>query len=332
MSTEALTEDQELDAKWDELHAAEPEAPVEEAPPLSDDRPRDEHGRFIAKEGEEAPAEAAETPEEPEVKVEAPSHLPKAIRERWAALDEETRSVLDENQRDYAKRLQQAEDYRRAAGPVYDRLVQAAKDMPALQQQTPEQIAAQVFELAQWANRLETDPVGAIMAIASHRNVMDQLKAKFGEAPDAPDPMADLRQQVADLQQQLAQRVDPQAIESQVAQQMELARLQAEIDAFSRSKADWEAVQPHIAERVPEMRDANPHLGPIEVLEHTYNTVKQELFDPLFSAAATDAVKAQKADAARKAASINVQPSGAGEPPPMSEDDALNAIWDKHHG
>lgn len=300
-----------------------------------ENQPRDERGRFAV--ADEKPADAAvETPETPvqaEPANDAPSHLPRAIREVWGTLDEGTRTVISDTQREYAKRLQEAEQIKRAAGPVYDRLVQAAKDMPGLADKTPDQIAAEVFELSQWANRLQADPVEAIMAIANHRNVADQLKARFagGEQPAAPDPMAAVMQELAALKAQIAGRPDPAAIETQVAQQMEAARMQGEVEAFAQSKPDWGILEPHIQNRLPQVMEENPHLKGIELLDHAYNTVATELLNPLRSAAVADTARANKAEAAKAAASINVQAEGAGEPAPLSDREAALAIWQRDH-
>lgn len=340
-----LTEDEALDAIWEKGEAE-----------AVNNQPRDEGGRFATKEADPAMEEKTEDPaipsiedekaaEAPEVTAEAegdkgtegtapeaPSHLPRAIRDVWGALDENTRAVIDSTQRDYARRLSEAETVRRSAGPVYERLVQAQREMPALSQMTPEQIAANVFELSQWANRLEQDPVGALMSIAAHRGVVDDLRQKIvGGAETAADPMRELRQELAALKSQLGQRPDPDAIKSQIEQEMLVANLGREVEAFAKSKADWGVLEPHVQARLPEMLEANPHLAPIEVLEHTYNTVANDLLHPLRSAAADEAVKARKADAARAAASLNVQPEGAGDPVPMSEDEAMDAVWAKHH-
>ena len=195
----------------------------------------------------------------------------------------------------------------------------------------PEEIAAQVFELAQWSARLQNDPVGALTAIAAHRGVGDQLRAHFSGEPQEADPMAGVRAEIAGLKQQLAQAQQAPDIDAQVQHQMNVARLQGEVEAFAQSKADWGVLEPHIQAALPEQQAAHPDLSPIEVLEMTYNTVANQLLHPLRSAAAETAVNAQKADAARQAASVNVTPEGAGAPAPLSEDEEMDKIWARHH-
>ena len=313
-------------------------------------QPRDDRGRYATKEeGEaeetaEAPEKAVEAeaeekaPKQEEAKeedaapvVEAPSHLPKAIREAWGEMPDHVRSVLDENQRSYAQRLADAENYRRSFDPIRQRIEQARQDLPAMANMAPEQIAAQVFELAQWSNRLEQDPVGALMAIAAHRGVGDQLRAQFnGEAPQS-DPVAEMRAKIADLEQKLETRQQAPDIDAQVQQEMHRARLQGEVEAFAQSKADWGVLEPHVQAALPEHMAAHPDLSPVEVLELTYNAVANQLLHPLRSAAADEAVKARKADAAKAAASVNVSPEGAGEPAPLTEDEMHSQVWDRHN-
>ena len=326
-----FSEDEELDRIWNENEG---------------DQPRDERGRYATK--EEEAAEAPETPVEAEAEekapeaekveeeatapvVEAPSHLPRAIREVWADLPEAARNVIDENQQSYAKRLSVAEEYRRSLDPIHQRIQQARQDLPALANMQPEEIAAQVFELAQWSARLQSDPVGALTAIAAHRGVGDQLRAHFSGEPQEADPMAAMRAEMAEMRQQLAQRQQAPDIDAQVQHQMHVARLQGEVEAFAQSKADWGVLEPHIQAALPEQQAAHPDLSPIEVLELTYNSVANQLLHPLRSAAAESAVNAQKADAAKKAASVNVTPEGAGAPAPLSEDEEMDKIWAKHH-
>ena len=332
----------------DEVAAVE-ETPVDDRAAMQavwdanhgDDRPRDEHGRFAAAEpavSEEAeapePPEEPEATEQPEDAPEPPGHLPRAVKEVWASLDETARDAISSSQDEMARKLGDATRVQRAAQPVYDVIVKAAQEMPTLAGMTPEDIAKDVFDLARWGNALNTDPRGTLLSIAREKGI-DLTGAEPTEAPQqtsADHQAAQLQTRIDQLERQLRQVADPNAIQSQIQTTMETARIEAEIGAFASQKPEWGVLEPHIQARIPSMMDENPHLSPMEVLSYTYDTVAKELLNPLRSAAAEHATKARKAEAAHAAASINVEPESAGSAAPKSEWEVAKEIWERNHG
>lgn len=315
----------------------------------ANEQPRDDAGRFAERpaeaaesatdapsEGATEPEATAETPEPEEAPgpvIEPPGHLPREVKEAWADMPEAARDAISRSQAEMARNLGEANRERQAIRPIYDQVVRAAQELPQLANMTPGKIAEDVFALAKWAAALEADPAGTLIGVAQQRGVDLRAALDGQQQSEAPSgEVAALNQKVAQLEAALQQYASPEALHEQITMTMQQDRIAADVSAFAASKPAWNLLQHEIMNQIPDVRDANPHLSPREVLELTYNTVEQQTLNPLISAAAENAVKSRKAEAARAAKSINVSPDSAGKPAPMTDDEMMSQIWDRNLG
>lgn len=341
------TDEEAMDAVWTRIQSEAPAEPVkpdakpetqreasQDAKPeeTSETRERDEHGRFVAKQPE---AEAPETPEKPaeavkEPENDAPSILPKSVRERWANLDPELRDVLTTQQTRMSQVLAEAGKQKQAIGPIYDKVIEAAKEFPQLAKMSPGEIAGEVFELARWASSLDQDPVASILSLAEQKGVLDGLKQRLGgtEAPEAGGEVAALKQQVASLQGQLQKMMDPSHITNAVTQQITHNNTMTEVQAFAASKPDWAEIEPELADFIPIARRMQPEGSPKAILEAAYEMAKYAL-----PATRTRLLSERETRAAQeRARAVNVNSQGSAGPGELTEDQMMDQIWAKHYG
>lgn len=348
---EALPTDEEaMAATWDRLHSETPvETPTEtpapsqeaEAKPeetTSETRERDEQGRFVAKqpseaveEGKEA-EETAETVEQPE--NDAPSILPKNIRDRWGDLDAELKTVLTDQQTRMSQALAEAGKQKQAIGPIYDKVLQAAKEFPQLAEMQPGQIADEVFDLARWASSLQQDPVGSLLSMAEQHGAMDALKQRLGgtqqpqEGASEVSEVAALKEQITGLQGQIQQLMDPSRISEAVTQQVNQNSVQSEVQAFAASKPDWAEIEPDLADFIPVAQRLQPEGTSRDILEAAYEMAKYALPNTRTRLLTERETRA----AQERATAVNVNSQGTASSAELTDDQLMNQVWAKHYG
>lgn len=308
------SEDAALAAIWDKANV-----PEEAAPAAADPAPAPE-------------AEAADPPEAPEAApaVEAPSDLPTALREKWGEIPEAVRDSVLTAHRGMARKLEDMGRALQASKPVHDALVKAAQISPAVRGMAPGQIAQEVFTLLEGLGR---DPVRTIATMAQSYGATNGLRALLaGQPPGRPDPQA-LR--IRQLEARLQQAADPALIDQRVTQTLAARETERAVADFAASKPHWAEVQNDLPFFVTKVRSAQPGVSPKDALERAYDMAVHA--NPELRAKVAAARPAPTApDPARtaeqlKAKSVNVPPSRPTNPRPLSEDEALAAIWDKNH-
>ena len=159
VDTPAPSELDEMGALFDKLTA---DGITEEETPIAKEEPTDGLQQEEKAEGlTEENAEPAPEPEKPaEPAPEAPTDLPPALRAKWANMPEEARDAVLSSHRDLARRLADQGRVVQASKPVFDVLVQAAKEIPTLADMTPQQIAAENLDRGAKI-RLSGDRAGA---------------------------------------------------------------------------------------------------------------------------------------------------------------------------
>ena len=286
----------------------------------------------------EAEAEAVEEPEpEPEA-VEAPSFIPDAVKAHWDKLTPEQRQAIEGAQRDLSSRMTELGRVAKASRPVYDVLVQAAREMPTLANMTPEAIARDVFRMAQVQDQLARDPVNTLLRVAQDYGAVDALRAAVAgqAAPEGAQQTQALVAEIRDLKRQLEAVADPAAIESRVMQTLSARDAERVVTDFAATKEQWSAVENTMPQFV---QIAQARLGEgaqaKAVLDLAYDMAINA--DPdLRKQAVAPAPKAQAPDpertaAALKAKSVNVVSKSTGKPREMSESQKMAAVWDKYH-
>lgn len=313
---------------------------------LTAESPRDEAGRFAAKDGEaKAEPEArteAETKPEPDAVEQDAQPKARAIPANWTpdmadildGLDEAKASRLTEWSTKLHRQMsdlgrtataaRQFEDVARRYSDVFTRNGVAPHDG---------------FErLLSVQSMLDADPIAGIATIAEAYGVKDRIfsRSENGEASAAPSNEAiELRRTVAELRQQLSGLTNGDAIDQRVSHVLEKRTAEDLIGRFASSKplyGEVEAVLPDFIRLA--RRELGEGAAAEAVLEQAYDMatnaipalrskVKQAA-TPVAADAASD-----RAEKAKKAASINIASQPSGKSAPVSEDQAMEATWSR---
>lgn len=331
---EEATDTDAMGAIWDRLNAEEAPEPADDkaAPEPVADGETDE-GEAAADGHDAADDQAAEGGDDAadaEPVEAAPADLPKALRDHWKDIPKEAREAFTERHRDLSNRYREARRVEQAAKPTYDVLVEAVQKLPTLKAMKPEDVARDVFKMAQVQDALVRDPVQTILKIAQDYGAFEALQETFrsgqiqraqGRRPqDAPNP-ADIerlveRRAAAIVEQQLAQREGRSIIEE-----------------FT-SRPHWKAVEPAI----PAMIDvARMQLGEnashkallgqaYEMAVRSMNLAAEEPASATKPEPVSDPEKVQQQARAR---SVNVRSTKTGNPKPLTERQAMELVWER---
>ena len=293
------TEDDLMEAVWDKAQDETPEV-VEETP--------------------EEPVEEEPEPEAPV--VEAPSELPKAVRDRWGDIPDDARTAILDSQREMGRKL--AENGRLVQGikPIQDVLVDATKEMPALRNMQPEQVAREIFDLAKVSNDFAQKPVETMMGLIKKHNLGEAVgMALQGQ------PQSTAVNQLVQQNKQLAQQVQTLSDRLNGVEQQPVLNT---VNEFAQGADHWGDVESTIPTAIAHMRAVMPEASPRDVLQAAYDLEIQRLGKakpaPSEEAAPADPEQTQKA---LKAKSVNVQSKPNGEKP-LTEDQLLEQVWRKN--
>ena len=315
------SEDDELGAMFDKLTAEEGvtqeedagEAPVEA----------------------EAAQEVAVEEAKPEA-VAAPPDLPASIKAKWGDMTPEVQEAVLASQRDLSRKLADQGRTLQASRPVYDVLVQAAQELPSLQNMTPDQIAQDVFAMAKIQHNMNNDPVKTLIGIAAQYGVTDSLRQMMGAAPatDADAQRNSMAQEIAALRKELQQSANPAMIDARISQFAASKEVENTVTSYAATKENWSVVESVIPTMIPL---AKARLGEgasaKDVLDAAYDMAVYA--DPdLRAKVMTAATAPAKPDPARTAAqlaakSVNVT-SRPNTSKQLTEDQQYEAIWNKH--
>jgi hypothetical protein len=289
---------------------------------------------------EEEPAPAVEKPEEPAepalAQITTPPDLPAGIKEKWAEIPESAREAVLSSHRDLSRKLADQGRVVQASKPVFDVLVKAAQEIPSIQGMTPAQIADDVFAMAKIQGQLNTDPVRTILGIAKQYGALGALQQAFtGQAVQPPETTA-MVQEIRRLQAQLQQFADPAAIDQRVNQTLTTRDTERMVGEYASKREHWADVEPMIPTMIPL---AKQRLGngasAQDVLDAAYDMAVHA--NPDLRAKQTAAAPAPavadpaRLQAALKAKAVNVTSLPA-KAKPATEDEAMDAVWEKHRG
>jgi hypothetical protein len=219
--------------------------------------------------------------------------------------------------------------------PIRDSLVRAVKDLPSLANMRPEQVASEVFELAQFNDAFKRDPVGTFVSRINALGMGAAIGEALGAQPATPEgqQFGTMQREIAALKRELQQASDPQRINSAIEQHSARSNAQSEVQRFADSAPNWADVEQIIPGFIPV---AKQMLGD----SASGKDVLQKAYD-LAIYAKTPAVKAeaakpappqpdpQRAAQAMRAKSVNVKSGPTGKARPLSEDDELAAIFQR---
>lgn len=320
----------DMGAIYDQLAADGIETEEQDAPAEAAEQPAE------AQEAEAAPEQPEKAEEPQQAAPEAPTELPASIKAKWADMTPEAQEAVLSSHRDMTRRMADQGRVVQAAKPIYDVLVNAAKEIPTLADMTPQQIAQDVFAMAKIQGQLAQDPVKTILGIAQQYGALDGIRQAIGgQNPDqtAQQNMA-LVQEVRSLKAQLAQVVDPNTIDQRVNQTLAARDTERLVTEYASSKPHWADAEPFLPQMI---QLAQARLGegasPKDVLEAAYDMAIHAIPD-LRAKATTPAPAAAMPDPARtaaqqKAKSINVGGRPTGDAKPPTGRAAMAAIWDR---
>lgn len=285
-------------------------------------------------EPEPAP-EAVEPEPAPAPQVDIPSDVPKALKDRWASLDAEVRDAVLTSHRELSGKLGEQGRMVQGIAPIRDVLVKAVNDLPALKNMKPDQVAEQVFELAKVSAQFTQNPIDTIIGLAEKHNIMDALREKLGGGEVTQNTRVNhqLMQELSRLQQEVQKLRNPEHLQEQFEQLMQVNTAQQELQNFAAKAEHWGTVEPYMPQAI---QFARAKLGESasakDVLTQAYDLAVSQFVPEANRAsdeAAAEAAKLDpaKAEAARKAKSVNVTGKQTGEAREPTEDEALRAAY-----
>lgn len=284
----------------------------------------------------EAPAEV-EAPE-PEAKpepVETPSDIPAGLRKHWATMDPEARDAVLNSQREMGRKTSDAMRLVKGLEPIQNVLVKAARELPNLANMRPEQVADEVFSLAQISAKFNANPVQTLVGLIDKHGMRDAIRQVLGGAQAEGQQTGALVQKIADLEAKLAKVSDPEYFREQVSAVTTETAVMGDVHSFAQSAEHWEAVEPHMPQLI---KIAQEKLGKSasakDVLAAAYDYALQ-IYLPDAKAKAVAAVEAapvpdpEKAKAAIQAKSVNITGRTEGKAKAMTEDELLSSAYDR---
>ncbi len=318
------------------------EAPANEASEQSEDAAMDAvWDKMQGGEDEVTPTEEPAKAEEPKPDLNTivtPPDLPAGIKDKWADIPENAREAVLSSHRDLSRKLADQGRVVQASKPVFDVLVRAAQEIPTLANMTPAAIANDVFAMAKIQGDLAQNPVKTILGIAQQYGALDGLKQVFaGQAPDQSAQMQTaMVQEIRQLRSQLQQVADPQAIDQRVNQTLTARDTERMVGDYAGQKEHWGEVEPFIPDLIPAARHRlGQGASAKDVLDAAYDMALYA--DPGLRAKVLAAAKAPtdpdpaRTAAQMKAKSVNIT-SLPGTSKPLTEDQAMDAVWDRLRG
>jgi TolA-binding protein len=291
-------------------------------------------GKPIEEEPVEGQAEPELKPEPEPIQAEAPTDLPVELRKHWQNLPEDARDAVLTSQREMSRKLSDMGRQVQGIAPIRDVLVSAVKDLPALGNMKPEQVASEVVALAKISADFRTRPLETFLSLAKQHNMTDALRQALGGNADAGQQIASFQSEIRALQEKLDRASNPEFIREQVSAITSQERAMADIQTFADGHEHWGEVENFIPSVIPFVKQAMPEAPPKDILAKAYDIALQT-YRPELKAKAPVAVEAtippdpERTQAALKAKSINVASRPSGQQRELSEDERYAAAYDR---
>ncbi|MBM1556673.1 hypothetical protein JQV19_08435 [Sulfitobacter mediterraneus] len=305
VTPEIESEDDMLDAAFDRISADEPPIELKEPEP---------------------------EPEQAEAAPQAPTDLPGEIKDAWADIPENIRDVVAQSHRNMSQKNADMGRQVQATKPVYDVLLQAAKDIPELASMTPDKIGQEVFALAKINAQIRTNPMAAVMGFVQKYNLGPQMAQAMGQQGSGQNVIA-LQNEVTTLKQELAKAADPAHLRQAYQQFSTEQQTVQSVEQFAASAEHWADVEPLIPAYIePARASLAENASEKDVLSKAYDLA---VYAKGIVAKAKDGDEPspqpdpEKAEAVKRATSVNMKGTVTGNPRTLSEDEALSAAFDR---
>lgn len=337
------SEDDMLAAAFDKLNSVDDGDdggdPIEELPDVVEDAPEEgNEAEAEEKDDSDAGDEDEHGAEAEDSGEPAPSDLPRGVREAWKEIPETARDAIAASHRELTAKLGQQGRQLQGIEPIKDVLVQAVERMPQMADMTPQQVAREVFSLAQLSHNFTAKPVETLLGYIKQHGLEGQMAAALqGQNPgqDAQQ-VAALNRQLRQMANKVEQLSDPNFIKSQVSQFTSETQMNDTVTQFAAKAEHWGAVETKIPLTIPIARETlGEGASPQDVLSRAYElAVSQFVPDAKAKTEAAD-VAATKVDPAKtkaqiRAKSVNVKSTSTGRSKPKSEDELMSEIYDKN--
>lgn len=273
----------------------------------------------------EAPAEAV---------IDAPTDVPTALRKHWSALPEDAREAVLTSQREMSRKLSDMGRQVQGLSPIKDVLLNASKDLPALMNMRPEQVAQEVVVLAKAIADFRTKPLETFIALAQEHKMIDALRQALGGQGQTAQNTAALQTELRQMKDQLARAANPDFIREQVSAITMQERALSEVTEYAAGKEHWAEVEEDLPAFIAAAQRVSPNASHKDVLDLAYGLALQAK-RPDLKAPAKAAVEAaaqpdpERAKAAIEAKSVNVTGRVAGKPRELSEEEIYSAAYDR---
>jgi len=290
-------------------------------------------------EAKEVPQEAVEAPQEPDkggpeakpaedtpATVEAPSELPKAVREQWASMTPEAQEAVKASQQELNRKLSDQGRQIQAIGPIRDELVSMVQDMPEMANLTPDQVLGQIRKFRDDVLApLNKDPLNTILKVAQERGVLQQLQEAM--AGQQPSQNSQAFTQLVEQNKQLLNHI--QSLEGRIGT-VETAPVTQAVQDFVSGAEHWGEVEATIPDAIRYIKTVRPEASPQDVLKAAYDMEVQRLGKAPAPAPKAEAeVDPAHTEKVLKAKSVNVQSEPTSQKP-LTEEQEYRKIWRKH--
>lgn len=323
--TDLPNDEADLSALYDKLNE---ELPAEDAPT---EQPETE---------EAAPEAVVEEPAADDEKqaesVEVPSGLPAELKDQWAKMPAEARDAVLKDREGLHRKLSEMGRQVQGISPIRDALVQAVEKFPSLANMKPQDVAQQVFQLADIGQKLRDNP-GQVLAQLAKRHGAEKalLQSLQGQnvTQDARQ-VTTLQNEIQALKQQIARMADPEYLQQTITQVTSQQQVATSVQEFAEQSEHWATVEDHMPAYI---QVAKAKLGegaaPQAVLELAYTKAVEDFVGtkalPAPAAEAPSAPDPEKTAKALAAKSVNVSSKPTGKSRPLTEEEELALVYDK---
>jgi hypothetical protein len=260
------------------------------------------------------------------------------LDDAWKALPAEHQGKVKAHFDDLHRRMSDQGRQLAAVKPISDHIAQATQALPIFKGMSPEQVSQKALELAAVAVDLKRDPVNTLIQVAQSTGQLEALAARLSgqQMPEANQQISNLVQEVTSLKRQLAAVNDPAQIETTVSRVFERNSAQDVVNQFAADPSNslWPILEPHLPKFVAEVKKAEPSLSTKDILRKAYDkavdafpALKAER-EAAAKQAAADA-DAKRAEAAKRASSINLKSTSTGKERMLTELEALGSAYDR---
>lgn len=289
-----------------------------------------------APEGEADPEPEAEVTPEPVIEP-APTDLPLAVKNAWAALPPDAREAVAKSHREMSQRLADQGRLVQGISPIRDAMVEAAKLAPHLTGMTSAQVAGEVVKLVSIGQELSAKPVETLARLAKLHGIEGDLAQFLGGQPVSQNGQTEvaLRNEIATLKQQVARYGDPEYFREQVTAINSQERVLTDVQSFAKSAEHWADIEPHLPKVIPLVKEQlGESASAQDVLSRAYDLalsiyLPDAKATPQTATEATPAADPKKAEAAIRAKSINVTGKPSGATRELSDRDRMSATYDR---